>query len=73
MKNTAQIIQQQIKDIEYRIARDKQEIQNLNQILTKLKMQDFEVQNLNQILTKLKMQDFEEDLRNTDNMQLLKG
>jgi len=42
MKNTAQIIQQQIKDIEYRIARDKQEIQNLNQILTKLKMQDFE-------------------------------
>ena len=42
MKNTAQIIQQQIKDIEYRIARDKQEIQNLNQILTKLKMQEFE-------------------------------
>lgn len=56
MKNTVQVIQQQIKDIEYRIARDKQEIQNLNQILTKLQMQDFE-----------------EDLRNTDNMQLLKG
>jgi uncharacterized coiled-coil protein SlyX len=56
MKNTVQVIQQQIKDIEYRIARDKQEIQNLNQILSKLKMQDFE-----------------EDLRNTDNMQLLKG
>ena len=56
MKNTAQIIQQQIKDIEYRIAKDKQEIQNLNQILTKIKMQEFE-----------------EDLRNTDNKQLLKG
>ena len=56
MKNTVQVIQQQIKDIEYRIARDKQEIQNLNQILTKLQMQEFE-----------------EDLRNTDNMQLLKG
>ncbi len=56
MKNTAQIIQQQIKDIEFSIARVKKEIQNLNQILTKLKMQEFE-----------------EDLRNTDNMQLLKG
>ena len=56
MKNTAQIIQQQIKDIEYKIANDKQEIQNLNQILTRIKMQEFE-----------------EDLRNADNMQLLKG
>ena len=56
MKNTAQIIQQQIKDIEYRIAKDKQEIQYLNEVLAKLKMQQFE-----------------EDLRNTDNKQLLKG
>ena len=56
MKNTAQIIQQQIKDIEYRIAKDKQEIQNLLFALTRIKMQEFE-----------------EDLRNTDNKQLLKG
>ena len=56
MKNTVQVIQQQIKDIEYRIAKDKQEIQNLLFALTRIKMQEFE-----------------EDLRNTDNMQLLKG
>ena len=56
MKNTAQIIQQQIKDIESRIANFKHEIQYLNEVLAKLKMQQFE-----------------EDLRNTDNKQLLKG
>ena len=56
MKHSLQLVLKQIEDIEYRIARDKQEIQNLNQILTRIKMQEFE-----------------EDLRNSDNMQLLKG
>lgn len=56
MNSSSQLVQKQIEDIESRIANFKHEIQYLNEVLAKLKMQQFE-----------------EDLRNTDNKQLLKG